>query len=157
MHNLSKPTTLQSAVAPLDGAGRRVIPILRFSMPTRTHLAVGWTLGLLLLLLAPSSWFSEGAPHFPYEDKVIHISLFAGFGLLWMRAGTSSSCYLWVIAAGLSLAIGTELAQGLPFISRDPGVLDAVADAIGLTLGLVLASIRLPFRGRRSASHSTAN
>jgi hypothetical protein len=43
-----------------------------------------------------------------------------------------------VLVGGLLLAILTEVGQGLPFIDRQTDITDAVADTIGVALGIAL-------------------
>src|SRR5206468_3862690 len=74
----------------------------------------------------------------PQLDKLIHATLFAGFGWLWIRS-LANRHFGWVLSAGVALAIITELVQGLSIIHRDPDVFDGLADVVGLTLGLGFA------------------
>ncbi len=109
-------------------------------MSSRTLLALAWTIVIMVLCLLPGGWMpEEGNGTFtlkiPHKDKAIHAVLFAGFGLLWGRAGGSKRSGL-ILAVGLLLAVGTELAQGLPSVARDPDVFDALADAVGLVAGI---------------------
>src|SRR4051794_16855311 len=109
----------------------------------RVLLAYASTLVLVTLCLLPKSWFpgDEAAPKtIPHLDKVVHFTMFAGFGLCWACAGPSPSPTrsraAGVLAAAFALAVGTELAQGLPQIRRDPDTLDALADAVGAVAGV---------------------
>ncbi len=87
--------------------------------------------------LLPASETSSKNP--PHADKVVHLAMFAVFGLLWMRACPESrSKATFIFAAGVVLAIGTELAQGLSLIARDPDPLDALADVVGTAIGIAL-------------------
>lgn len=87
--------------------------------------------------LMPTSETSSKNP--PHADKVVHLAMFAVFGLLWMRVQPSSrSTAMFVFLAGVGLAIGTEVAQGLPLIARDPDPLDALADVAGTVVGIAL-------------------
>ena len=87
--------------------------------------------------LLPTSETSSKNP--PHADKVVHLAMFAVFGLLWMRVHPSSrSTAMFVFLAGVGLAIGTEVAQGLPLIARDPDPLDALADVVGTVVGIAL-------------------
>jgi VanZ family protein len=118
-------------------------------MPTdrRTLLALAATALLLTLCLTPKSMVprrEESPPGIPHLDKVVHFGMFAGFGLLWACAGRSAmptrSRAAGVLAAAFALAIGTELAQGLPQVDRDPDTLDALADAAGAIAGVGLVA-----------------
>jgi hypothetical protein len=79
--------------------------------------------------------------YIPWYDLVVHFTLFAGFAFNWMRAVGSPLRWALVPAAGLLLALGTEWAQGLPFIDRDPSLLDCLADGGGLAVGLAATAV----------------
>ncbi len=108
------------------------------TMLRRTLLPWLATLVLLVLCLYPKTWMprgEEGPRLIPHLDKLIHFSLFAGFGLCWLLAGPSlrpsRKRIVGVLATSFALAAGTELLQGLPQIGRDPDLLDALADVVG--------------------------
>jgi hypothetical protein len=110
------------------------------------HFAVAWTVLLLALCLAPSRVIPDEKTfnirkYIPWYDLVVHFTLFAGFALNWTRAVSAPRRWALVPVAGLLLAVGTELAQGLPFIQRDPNVLDGLADLAGVALGLGAAAL----------------
>jgi VanZ family protein len=115
-----------------------------------------WSVTLVLvgLCLMPRSYVPSGekVPKlFPNVDKVVHFGMFAGFALGWMFAGPtltpSRSRAVWVLAASLALAAGTELLQGLPQVGRDPSLYDMLADAAGgLASVFGLAWLRGPSR-----------
>jgi hypothetical protein len=120
----------------------------RYALP----LAVAWTVLLLALCLAPARVIPDEKTfslkrYIPWYDLVVHFTLFAGFALNWVRAIRSPRRWALVPAAGLILALGTEWAQGHPYIQRDPNLLDGLADLAGLAAGLAAAAL---FR-RRSA------
>lgn len=99
---------------------------------------------LLILCLLPRHLTPErrsSAPPVPHLDKVVHCAMFLAFGLLWARAVAPARQARTILLVGAMLAVGTELAQGLPFVGRDPDVLDALADIAGLVAGV--ASYRL--------------
>ena len=113
-----------------------------------TLLAVAATILLLVGCLAPRRLIPPGERlswKMPHQDKVAHLGLFAAFGLTWMRAGGSRRRSLrkagLVLTAAVVLAVGTELAQGLEWIHRDPDALDALADLAGALGGIGLASL----------------
>ncbi|MDR3637041.1 MAG: VanZ family protein [Isosphaeraceae bacterium] len=115
-------------------------------MPRRALPAWFWTAILLVLCLLPRHLTPErrsmtipgGLPHL---DKVVHVAMFAAFGLLWTRAVAPSRRARMIFVVGVMLAVGTELAQGLVVVDRDPDLLDALADVAGLLMGM--ASYRL--------------
>lgn len=122
----------------------------------RTLLACEATALLLTLCLLPKSWFpsGEGGPKaIPHFDKLIHFGMFANFAVCWERAGRSlvptRSRAAAVLAAAFALAVGTELAQGLPQIQRDPDPIDALADAAGALAGVGLVASWGARRGKR--------
>ncbi len=110
----------------------------RFSGLLWLTLALGWTLAILVAC----SWPGDSLPSsglFQF-DKLAHLGMFAGFGLLWMHALTLplSKRTGLVFLIGTAYAILTELYQAwLPF-ERSAEVLDALANVIGLSLALLL-------------------
>ncbi len=103
--------------------------------------AVIWTALLITLCLLPRGMTPErdsGGPalKIPHLDKVAHAGLFGGFGLFWTRAAASTTRLRTIFVLGVMLAVGTELAQALPIVARDPDVLDALADVVGLCAGM---------------------
>jgi hypothetical protein len=108
--------------------------------------AIAWTLLLLGLCLAPRSVIPDENTFtvrklIPHSDLAVHFTLFAGFVVSWLRIGGSPLRWLTIPALGLLLAIGTECAQGLPFIHRDPDLLDVIADLVGVVAGSVAWAI----------------
>ena len=103
----------------------------------RAHwLALGWTFFILAACSIPGRDLPRvGVPDF---DKLAHVGVFLVFGMLWMRAlhlpvarRTGA-----VVAGGLAYAVFTEIYQGwLPF-ERTPDPFDALANALGLLLGV---------------------
>jgi len=77
---------------------------------------------------------------FPDLDKVVHWGIFCVFALLWLRVSRSSHRYWLVALGGLALAVITEVGQNLPMIQRDGNVPDAIADVIGVLIGLAIAA-----------------
>ena len=110
-------------------------------MAQRTLPAWLWTAFLLVLCLLPRHLTPERssaamAGTVPHLDKLVHFGLFAVFGLLWTRALAPSPRRRAVLVIGALLAAGTELAQGLVVVDRDPNLLDALADLAGLAGGV---------------------
>ncbi len=104
---------------------------------TPTRLAVLWTVAVLAACSVPGSQIAppEALP-FAF-DKWVHAGMFLGFGLLWVRARPQRVGQ--VLAAGVAFGIGIEIWQGLLPIGRFPDPLDAVADVVGLVVGVGLA------------------
>lgn len=103
----------------------------------RYALALGWTLALLVALSLPESTL----PSPPLDtDKLAHLVLFGVFGWLWMRALPQPlpARTWWVLTLGLMFAGLTEVYQGILPWPRTPDLYDALANALGLTAGVVL-------------------
>ncbi len=121
----------------------------------RTLVALAWTTVVLLLCLLPAGWVPEHRSttamfHIPHLDKVVHFGLFGVLGGLWMRTSRVRDLSLGVLVLGLVLAVLTELIQGLPVISRDSDLLDAIADVAGVIAGVALVSTYRVLRGSRA-------
>src|SRR5581483_2598325 len=96
-------------------------------MSYRTGLATFWTILICVGCWLPASWLgtvetdADVKRLIPHLDKIVHFTLFLGFGLLWgWVARGQPRRLLLVVAAGLALAILTELGQAAPFVDRDP-------------------------------------
>lgn len=99
-----------------------------------------WTLGILAACSLPGPSMPP-APDLGL-DKVAHVVLFFGFGWLWLISAPPAATYAaWVGLAGVLYAVGTEVYQGaLPFLDRTADPYDALANLIGLSLGIAVAS-----------------
>lgn len=96
--------------------------------------AIAWTAFMFGGLATPSS----GVPHVGSNDKIIHALIFIGFGYLWRRSGLTNR---QTVAWGTAFAVLTEIYQGLMPIGRSGDWQDAVADLIGVFVGLVFAQL----------------
>lgn len=99
-------------------------------------LAIFWTLAILAGCSIPGRDLpSVGVPSF---DKLVHVLMFAGFGVLWLRAlsGAVRRRAAWVVGTGAAYAVLTEFYQGLLPFERSPDPMDALANLIGLGLGV---------------------
>jgi VanZ family protein len=94
------------------------------------------TLWILVLLLLPASSLPSTAVAVP--DKVAHGALFLLWAFTWRRSGLRPG---HVVLLGLVLAMATEAGQGLLHLGRQAEVADAVADLVGVLLGLGLARV----------------
>ena len=94
----------------------------------------------LAVLFAPSSDVPSAAPG---VDKVVHLSLFLALALSARWAGVGRQV---AAVSLLAYAAVSEVLQGTDLIGRDAEVLDWVADAVGVLLGLLLWQV-----SRRSA------
>ena len=115
-------------------------------MTPRTLLAMAWTVMVLALCLLPGSWLKlGGGGHsgpglfgFLPIDKLVHLTFFAGFGLLWRRARLGPAR---TAIGGVTLALVTELGQLIPALERTADPFDLLQDAIGLALGIWLGGL----------------
>lgn len=65
--------------------------------------------------------------------------MFGGFGFLWLFSGNLTRSRVGtILAAGLGLALLTELGQGLSFVGRETSIGDVLADLAGLTIAVGL-------------------
>jgi hypothetical protein len=90
--------------------------------------------GQLFVLYWPGS---PGPPVFPYADKVVHLAVFGLVAFLGRGVGIRA----WVIGGILvAHAVVSEVIQAtlLPARSGDP--VDALADIVGVGLGLAVAA-----------------
>ena len=97
--------------------------------------APAWTVLILALCSVPGSELPE--VRIVAADKLAHLLLFVVFALLWSWrkpfVGTAA-----VLLGGVALAAISELYQGWIGLGRIPDPFDALANAAGLLLGLVL-------------------
>ena len=99
---------------------------------------------VLLLMLAITSWlaFMPSEPQAeaaPQLDKLEHIVAFAALAFVARLASHGRRPALWVGLSLLAYGLFIEVVQSwLP--SRHADVLDLVADAVGIALGLLLLS-----------------
>lgn len=115
-------------------------------MTRRDARAIGWTALLLAACLAPGYWLGLDEELFegigPFKpDKIVHAALFAGYAFFWIVGERGRGATGRVLGVGLALAVLTELAQGLPFIRRDPDPFDTLADVFGLAVGYTAAHL----------------
>lgn len=104
--------------------------------------AIVWTILIVVGCWIPSNRLAvdETATSLlrvPNLDKLAHLFLFGLFGALWTRAfPRGRTRFALVMAAGLALAIVTEVGQGTRYVRREADLLDAVADTLGTALGI---------------------
>mgnify|MGYP006422377989 CR=1 FL=1 len=107
-------------------------------------LAVLWTLGILVALSFPTPDLPDASASLDL-DKAAHAVLFAGLGVLWMRALQPSGDtprHAWtraagLLGAGLAFAALTEVYQAHLLTGRTGDPYDAVADGLGLLAAVV--------------------
>ncbi len=100
---------------------------------TPIRLTLAWALVILVVCSVPGP--SVPPEFLPFSfDKWVHVGLFAVLGFLWARAVPGRE---WqVLLGGVVFGIAIELWQGLPLVGRTPDALDALADAVGVVLGV---------------------
>lgn len=120
----------------------------RLSSLTARHyriLAVLWAVGILVACSLPADTLPEVQSAFS-PDKIVHVGLFAVFGILWMRGvcppndDVGTSCLVRhgvaLLLVGGLFAAGTEVYQYLVPLQRLGDPFDALANGIGLFLAL---------------------
>jgi hypothetical protein len=127
-------------------AQRRMRWLLALPRNYPMALAIAWTCLLLGLTLTPQRYLPDEKTIelkgvLSRTDLAVHFTLFTGFAWSWIRATRLRLRWVAVAAVGLFLAVGTEWTQGHPFIDRDPAVSDALADCVGLAVGLAAAAL----------------
>jgi VanZ family protein len=121
--------------------------------------ALIWTTTATTLILLPghllpttsANHYLSSLLHYHNVDKLVHLALFAGYGLLWTLALPNRVMHVYTI--GIAAAVATELVQAIPVLQRTPDVYDAAANVIGLTLGVCLVAAAL----RRARGASSIN
>ena len=108
---------------------------------TPIRLALAWSAFVLLLCTIPGDTFVTPDFQLIAVDKLAHLVLFLGIGLLWTRAVPKHAALVFV--CGVAFGIGIEVLQGLLPIGRAPELADALADVVGLTLGIGAGWLRL--------------
>jgi len=110
-----------------------------------TILAFLWTAIILVLVGIPgnqipkvSDWMDVFQP-----DKIIHVFIFAPFSWLWskhfmLRTNSKKKGIIISAVFGILYAISTEIMQFYVFIGRNGNLADAIADIIGVLVGLVI-------------------
>lgn len=104
-------------------------------MRSSLALSVVWTVAILVACLVPG----EDLPvvDFALTDKIVHVVLFAVFGLLWLRAVPARR--LAVFGWGVGFAVLIEVLQGsIPFVHRSADPYDVAADVVGLVLAFAV-------------------
>jgi VanZ family protein len=94
--------------------------------------------------------FSPGSdtPHVAISDKLVHATLFAALALTGVLAGVPAVALASALVAYAGIS---EVLQARLPINRDGDWHDALADTIGVAIGLLLALVWLRIRRRRVA------
>lgn len=103
----------------------------------RRTLALLWTVGLFASTLTPGEYVPE-VPILSF-DKVVHVSLFFGFAMLWLSLYPTRRRDVFL--GGVAVGIAIELLQHYLPIHRSGDVWDAVADTVGLLLALGVTTL----------------
>jgi VanZ family protein len=112
-------------------------------MSRRIFPALAWTVLVLVLCWIPGRWLGQEAPGGQF-DKLAHAGMFVVFSWLWAWAVAPSMRTARILGAGLLLALVTEVGQAVPLIGRDADPRDALADSIGVGVGLGVFRLRRP-------------
>jgi len=108
-----------------------------------------WTALILLLTLLPGNFIPvpRGFWLLYSPDKLAHLGLFAVLGFLIMSGmvkqfpGISRrSYYATAMAAGMLVAVATEMLQAVLPTGRDGNLYDGIADVAGIVAGCILFS-----------------
>ncbi|TLV03141.1 VanZ family protein [Dyadobacter luticola] len=99
----------------------------------RPWLAWFWT----LLILVACTWPGKDLPAAPMMgfDKIVHVSLFFVWTILWLLVYPQKSTLL--VIAGMAYGVGLEFYQQLLPFDRTFDWWDAAADAAGVLVGFV--------------------
>ena len=103
---------------------------------TMRWLAIVWTIIMLIGCLTPHE--DVPGPLITWNDKVLHVAIFAPFSFLWMQAGFRLTN---VVIAGILFGALIEVLQYVLPINRSADWADLFADSIGTVVGVVLALV----------------
>jgi VanZ family protein len=129
-------------------------------------LALLWTTAILVAFSLPASALSPARTVLAF-DKLIHAVLFGVFGCLWMRALCPPDTEaMWttlrrrggqLFGVGVLFAGGTEVYQHLMPIRRLGDPYDALADGLGLLVGILIYGLLVRWRRKQSSTASAPN
>lgn len=100
----------------------------------KRNVAIAWTVLILLLWSVPGPNLPPGPIGL---DKLVHLALFLGFTILWRRAYPSPRSRFWIGGLGILYGWGLEVYQGTLIPGRFADAQDAIANAMGVGLGLL--------------------
>ena len=125
----------------------KVLPFLKSSKQALL-LAIIWTIVILLLTGLPGNSFPKVSKWMDVlqPDKFVHLGMFFPFVLLWQsyffyKNMSATKSIVIVGVFGILYAILTEVLQHYVFIGRNANYPDAIADVIGVILGLIIFNI----------------
>jgi glycopeptide antibiotics resistance protein len=99
-------------------------------------LALGWTIIIAIGCLLPGG--PKPVTDITNFDKIEHLLIFGGFGFLWRLTGRQAG---WVFLVGITYGMLLEVLQYLLPIDRSFDLIDAVANTIGVLIGLGAATL----------------
>ncbi len=99
-------------------------------------LAIAWTITMLIGCLTPHDQVPDEL--MTWNDKFLHIAIFALFATLWLLAGYPIRT---VVVAGLIVGALIEVLQYLLPINRSADWFDLMADGVGTGIGVVLVLV----------------
>jgi glycopeptide antibiotics resistance protein len=104
----------------------------------RVPLALIYTIGVVIALLTPGNALPK-VPLFPNADKLVHLSLFAGFAFVWMRTKVILLNQKYhLIPLGISFILPILLEYMQLFVpNRTFDYLDMVANLAGALFGFI--------------------
>jgi len=108
-------------------------------------LAISWTIIILIIVGIPGNQIPRVSKFVDLfqPDKIVHLAMFAPFSWLWASYiyGVSNSrkrSVYFVLFFGILYAIISELLQKYVFVGRNANVPDAIADIVGVIVGIVV-------------------
>jgi len=119
---------------------------------TRWYWATGWTILIFILLSLPGSMIpNESTFVIPNFDKVVHISLFGGFVILWSLFVTTKRktnkkllrSFFLIFIIAVIYGIGMEYVQKYFIPLRYYDDADIIADMIGAGLAYGISNLTL--------------
>jgi len=107
--------------------------------------AIVWTLFIIYACLTKAADIPQASwLDIPNKDKIVHFTFYFIFTLLWVRVigqnsrFTSKQIRLYVFLAAAFFGGIIEMCQGLFTTERSPDILDALANAIGSAISVII-------------------
>jgi Na+/proline symporter len=117
-----------------------------FFMPPKYYIpAFVWTVIIFIIIAMPGVYVPK--PHGIWEllsyDKLIHLAMFAplSYSILWgfrKNTKTNKQSYIVTVIFGIIYAFFTEALQLYVIEGRNGNIYDAIADSVGVALGLLI-------------------
>jgi VanZ family protein len=105
-----------------------------------------WALVVLVASMLPPRDIAPAMPHFVNADKVAHVGSYAILGLLAVRGWSSRR---WLGLAAVVLAFGALIEFVQPLTGRSKDMMDWLADAGGVLVGILAARVLGAVLGRK--------